>query len=106
MLRVLPATLLATSLMGAMGLISLDLADLEPFNAYSWRTAGMFTVVTAVLGILSSAFVPMAFCRFACPTGALLKFLRLFKNSDRWVFRDSIALVFFLTAVALHWITF
>lgn len=106
MLRVLPATLLATSLMGAMGLISLDLADLEPFNAYSWRTAGMFTVVTAVLGILSSAFVPMAFCRFACPTGALLKFLRLFKNSDRWVFRDSIALVFFLTALALYWITF
>ena len=106
MLRVLPATLLAVSLTGAMGLFSLDLADLEPFNAYSWRTAGMFTVVTAVLGILASSFVPMAFCRFCCPTGVLLKFLRLFKDGNRWVFRDSIALVFFLTALVLHWITF
>jgi len=48
----------------------------------------------------------MAFCRFGCPTGVLLKFLRLFKDGNRWVFRDSIALVFFLTALVLHWITF
>lgn len=70
-----------------------SLVDIEPFDAYVFRVAGWATLVIAVVGLVASAFIPMAYCRFGCPTGALLGFLRFSARSDRLTIRDGAAVV-------------
>lgn len=69
-----------------------EIAHIEPFDAYMVRTAGLATITIAVLGLIASAFVPMGFCRYACPTGAILNFVRNRGTSDRFSLRDASAL--------------
>jgi len=68
--------------------LSVSLVDIEPFDAWVIRVAGWATMTVAVLGLITSLFVPMAYCRYGCPTGALLKFLRYHSHSERWTARD------------------
>ena len=69
-----------------------SLVDIEPFDAYLWRTAGWATIAVAIAGLVVSAFVPMAYCRFGCPTGALLDFVRLHGHGTHLTSRDWFAL--------------
>ncbi len=46
--------------------------------------------------------MPQAYCRFGCPTGALLNFVRARGATDRFSRRDAVALVFVLLAIALN----
>ena len=68
-----------------------SLVDIEPFDAYVLGVAGWATITIAVGGLLGSLFVPMGYCRFGCPTGLLLKYLRFNASSDRWSWQDSVA---------------
>ncbi|HRE80685.1 MAG TPA: hypothetical protein PLN52_06535, partial [Opitutaceae bacterium] len=52
---------------------------------------------------LVSFFIPQAYCRFGCPTGALLNFVRRRGPTDTFSFRDTGALVLLLTAIVVHW---
>ncbi len=72
-----------------------SLVDIEPFDAYLWRTAGWATIGVAIAGLVASAFVPMAYCRFGCPTGALLDYVRRQGTGTEWTRRDwfAVALV-------------
>ncbi|HSH15791.1 MAG TPA: FAD:protein FMN transferase, partial [Verrucomicrobiae bacterium] len=70
-----------------------SLINLEGFDAWAWRTAGTVTVVIAVAGLAASVFVPHAYCRFGCPTGALLGFVRSAGSADHWGRRDTVALM-------------
>lgn len=81
-----------------------SLVDVEPFDAWAWRAAAWPTCLVAVLGLLASCFVPMAYCRFGCPTGAVLNYLRRHSRSDRLTRADAFALAAVLIAVLL-WIT-
>lgn len=45
----------------------------ELFGAFAWRAAALPLTGLAVAAIAISVFVPRAYCRFACPTGTLLK---------------------------------
>jgi thiamine biosynthesis lipoprotein len=36
-------------------------------------------------------FVPQAYCKYGCPTGALLKFVRTSSADERWARRDTLA---------------
>ena len=92
-LRWLPGLLLAMVLVITILLLPMDLAHLEPFDAYSLRAAGAATLAIAVLGLAASLFVPMAYCRYGCPTGALLEFVRAHGPSDRFGRRDLAAQV-------------
>jgi len=56
-------------------------------------------VVIAVLGLVASVFIPQAYCRFGCPTGALLNFVRSTGSADHWGRRDSTALAFLATGL-------
>jgi hypothetical protein len=56
----------------------------------------------AVVGLVASLFVPMAYCRYGCPTGALLKFVRYAGHGDAFGKRDVAALVLVGAAVALR----
>ena len=75
-LRASPAFLLAIVLMALLIDLPVDLASVEGFDAFLPRSAGWVTLTIAGAGLLASLFVPMAYCRYGCPTGALLRFAR------------------------------
>ena len=102
-LGLLPGALLLLTLVTAMLALPLDLAGIEPFDAYLVRTAGIATLTVAGIGLVASAFVPQAYCRFGCPTGALLNFVRARGPTDRFSARDAGALGLVLTAAVLNW---
>jgi NosR/NirI family nitrous oxide reductase transcriptional regulator len=77
----------------------LSLVNIEPFDAYLFRVAGAITLSIAVVGLIASAFVPMAYCRFGCPTGAMLNLFILGGSRGGLIKRDYA--VFFLLALAL-----
>lgn len=102
-LGVLPWALLAFVLVIALMAAPFDLAGLEPFDAYLIRSAGIGTLVVAGVGLVASVFVPQAYCRFGCPTGALLNFVRGRGATDGFSARDAAALGFVMLAVLIHW---
>jgi len=89
----LPVVLLAVAWVSVLAGLPLRLARLEPFDAWVWRAAGGVTIVIAIVGLVGSFFLPQAYCRYGCPTGALLNFLRHRGSADRWGRRDSVALI-------------
>jgi hypothetical protein len=102
-LEFLPAGLLLLVVVVAMMAVPLDLAGVEPFDAYLVRTAGLATIGVAIVGLVASFFVPQAYCRFGCPTGALLNFVRARGPADRFSRRDAAALALVAVAVLINW---
>ena len=102
-LRWLPLLLLAMIVIVSILILPIDLAHLEPFDAYSVRAAGWATVSLAVAGLVASLFVPMAYCHYGCPTGALLELIRARGPSDRFGRRDVAVLLLVGLAWALAW---
>jgi len=102
-LRWLPALLLALVLIVTILVLPIDLAHVEPFDAYSLRAAGVATITIAIVGLIASLFVPMAYCHYGCPTGALLEFVRARGPGDRFGRRDLAALLLVALAWGLAW---
>ncbi len=102
-LEFLPGALLLLVLVVALLALPLDLAGMEPFAAYILRSAGWATLAVAVVGLIASIFVPQAYCRFGCPTGALLNFVRARGATDRFSRRDAAALVLAGVAMVINW---
>ena len=100
-LSLLPAALLLLLVISTQLAWPLNLASIEPFDAYLFRVAGVATISIAIVGLVVSCFVPMAYCRYGCPTGAMLGFLRKHARSDRWSRRDTFALSLMLIAAGL-----
>jgi len=100
---VVPWALLAVAILATVLHWPLALVDLEPFDAYLPGIAGLAALVIFAAGLVASAFVPMAYCRHACPTGALLDHLRLTGRSDRFSWRDGVMLGCLAVAAAAHW---
>jgi len=90
-LKLVPALLLIWCVIVAMTSLTFSLVDIEPFDAWVFQVAGWATIIIAILGLLASLFIPMAYCRFGCPTGALLGFFRFNSKSDRWSRQDWFA---------------
>ena len=101
-LEILPGALLFFTLVVAMVALPFDLAGLEPFAAYVIRSAGVATLAVAGIGLVAAFFVPQAYCRFGCPTGALLNFVRTRGATDSFSRRDAVALGLVLLAFALN----
>jgi Na+-translocating ferredoxin:NAD+ oxidoreductase RnfG subunit len=80
--------------------LNIDLNALEPFDAYVWRVAGIASLVIAATGLIASCFVPMAYCKYGCPTGALFKLLRSAGDQESFGKREWLALVI-VAAIAL-----
>ena len=91
-LELIPAMLLLWVLVVAMMRLPVNLAGVEPFDAFLWKVAGSSAITIALVGLVASAFLPMAYCRYGCPTGALLNFLRFNGRSDRFSIKDGFAL--------------
>ena len=77
-------------------------AILEPFDAYVWEVAGGITIAIALFSLVASAFVPMAYCRYGCPTGAVLKLFEFKKGGDGWNKRDYLSFALLCLALLLY----
>jgi hypothetical protein len=102
-LRWLPPMLIVGVIFAVMFQLTLNLADIEPFNAYQFYMAGTATIVVAVIGLIAAAFVPMAYCKYGCPTGMLLSFVRSHGKADGFGRKDIAAGLMVALAVALYW---
>jgi len=103
LLEVIPILLLALVVVTAIGHFSFSLVNLEPFDAYLFRIAGWITLTIAVVGLVASAFVPMAYCRFGCPTGAMLNLLIPGTSQGGLNKRDYSALLLLGLALTCRW---
>lgn len=104
-LLTIPTVLLIVVLLTAMLHWPVNLAGIEPFDAFFFlEVIGVASIVVALTGLLASAFVPMAYCRFACPTGTFLNQLRLNAKSERFTQRDVVALVMLVLALGIWWV--
>ncbi|MDA9961973.1 FMN-binding protein [Opitutales bacterium] len=90
-LQLLPTGLLALVVFLAFTGATHTVAILEPFDAYVWEVAGGITIAIALVSLIASAFVPMAYCRYGCPTGAVLKLFEFKKGGDGWNKRDYLS---------------
>ena len=90
-LRRLPFVLLGGAFLVALRWPRWNLGQLEPFDAWLLSGIAVSTVVIAGLGLVSAIFVPQAFCKYGCPTGALLNFARTHNKNETWTKRDSFA---------------
>jgi Na+-translocating ferredoxin:NAD+ oxidoreductase RnfG subunit len=101
-LSLVPGLLLVWVVVVALAALPFSLVDIEPFDAYVFRVAGWAALTIAVVGLIASLFVPMAYCRYGCPTGALLDFLRRHGRSDQFSPRDAVAVGCLLVALGLY----
>ena len=100
-LEKIPWFLLIFVLVVAMFGLEVNVNALEPFDAWLIRVAGWGTITVAIVGLVASLFVPMAYCRYGCPTGALLKFVRYAGHGDSFGRRDVAALLLVCAAVGM-----
>lgn len=101
-LKLIPLGLLIWVIIVSVLGLSYSLVDIEPFDAYLFQIAGWSAISIAIIGIITSLFVPMAYCRFGCPTGTVLEFLRRTGRSDRLSLVDGVALLLLILAIILH----
>ena len=102
-LRWLPPLTIGVVFVIALLSLPADLASVEPFDAYLLKTAGWATLTIALLGLVASLFVPMAYCHYGCPTGAVLNFIRRCGKNDRFGRREIAALLLVVFAALLSW---
>lgn len=88
----IPFVLLGSILLLVLAGAEVNLAALEPFDAWIFRASGVASIILAVAGLIAALFHPLAYCKFGCPTGALLRFLRTGESQDRFAMKDWIAL--------------
>jgi hypothetical protein len=104
-LRWLPPLLLALALVTTMVGTGFELTNIEPFDAYNavLHKSGSIAIVIAVAGLVVSLFLPRGYCKYGCPTGALLEFVRDRGWDDRFSRRDWVALLLVALAFLLRW---
>lgn len=90
-LAAVPGALLVIAYVLVITSVPVNLAWWEPFNAYLWPVAAWGSVVLAIGSLAFAAVVPMGYCRFGCPTGRLLDYVRRTARSDRLTVRDAVA---------------
>jgi hypothetical protein len=56
--------------------VSMQIAEYEPFAAFLFRHASVPVIVLAVTAVVAAVFLPMPFCRYACPTGQILYWIQ------------------------------
>ncbi len=101
-LKWLPPGLIALVLAVTIWKLPLELAGIEPFDAYLIKAAGIATIAVAIIGLAASIFVPMAYCKYGCPTGLVLNFMRAHGKADHFGRRDIGAALLLLLAYGIY----
>lgn len=100
-LATVPGVTLAIAYLTLLMVPRVDLSSWEPFHAYLFRFAGWGSIALAAATLGFSAVVPMGYCRFGCPTGSLLEYLRRTARSDRLTVGDGVAAALLGIALAI-----
>jgi NosR/NirI family transcriptional regulator, nitrous oxide reductase regulator len=90
-LKLAPSMLLGSVFLMALSAPRLALGNFEPFDAWILGFAALPPAILAILGLLGSLFVPMAYCKYGCPTGALLDFVRSSSSVEKFTMKDAVA---------------
>ena len=96
-LRLVPGAILICGFFWVLHKPAAALGSLEPFDFWILGSAAIMPLLIAAIGLVASAIVPMAYCRYGCPTGALLAFLRTASARERFSHRDLVALAVLVT---------
>jgi hypothetical protein len=83
---------------------SVDLSTWEPFHAYLFRIAGWGSIALALLSLVVAATVPMAYCRWGCPTGRMIDYVRFSAASGRIHRADFVAVGLLVVAMARNFV--
>ncbi len=102
LLGTIPFILLILVLCVAITSSSFPLANLEPFDGYVWEVAGGIAIAILLISLTTSAFVPMAYCRYGCPTGAALKLFEFGPLDNGWNRRDYFSFALLGLALLLY----
>ncbi|MDF1659617.1 MAG: 4Fe-4S binding protein [Verrucomicrobiales bacterium] len=100
--RWIPVMLLVVVVAISFLQLDFDLAGIEPFDAYVIKSAGVATISVAIVGLFISLFFPMAYCKYGCPTGWLLEFVRKRSGKDKFGERDWAGLGLLAISLALY----
>jgi NosR/NirI family nitrous oxide reductase transcriptional regulator len=76
----------------AFASLNVPFSQAEPFEIWSSGFHAILPACIFSIGLLSAVFLPQGYCHYACPTGALMKFLA--HSPGRWSLKDSAALLF------------
>jgi len=101
-LKWIAPALLLLALLTSFLKLPIDLAGVEPFDAYLIRMAGKASIIIAIVGLIISLFIPMAYCKYGCPTGWILNFIRRRGEKNKIDTQDAIGLALLLIAFALY----
>ena len=101
-LETVPFVLLILVLLVAITSSGFPLANLEPFDGYVWEVAGGIAIAILLISLITSAFVPMAYCRYGCPTGAVLKLFEFGPLDNGWNRRDFFSFALLGLALLLY----
>ncbi|MCM8524970.1 MAG: 4Fe-4S binding protein, partial [Lentisphaeraceae bacterium] len=104
-LKFIPGLLLLLSLIALLFELPLELADLEVFSAWYPTRASTVCLILFVLSIILSAFIPKGYCKYACPTGRFLEYLRDSGKADKFGFSDKMAGIIFILLVIMAFIS-
>lgn len=96
----IPALLILWVILIGLLHLSFNAVDIEPFDAWLWSIAGAATLTIAAIGLTASLFIPMAYCRFGCPTGAMLNYFSS-SSGKSWNRRDTMTAILLATSVVV-----
>lgn len=99
-LRLSALGVIAVTLLGIVIPLAINLAWLEPFDAYAVRVGVSFSLVLWAASLLLARLQSMAYCRHACPTGKLLDYVRRDASRHRITLVDCAL----LAGVAAIWV--
>lgn len=87
----LPLGLLLLAIILGLFVPSFELAWLEPFDGWVLKGGAIVSLILAIVGLIASLFIPQAYCRYGCPTGELLRFVKGSGSREQANFRDGAA---------------
>ena len=99
--RWLPWTIFISCALLSIFDMKISLVDFEPFDAYLPTVAGTSAIVICIVGLAISSLSPMAYCRYGCPTGAMLRYVRLHRQSGRITWQDAVLCGCFAISLAM-----
>lgn len=102
--RLLMASAIASLALGGLTIMrpsGINLAWLEPFDAYLLGVGVSISTLVAVVSLTAARLSPLYYCRNACPTGKALDYVRRDRKSGQWTRVDWMM----LAACAAVWVS-